>query len=174
MNCGYLWWVIAGGEWMVFQLCSFQISRQKPSCQVSASDDESVNYDNLSQCVPKFLFQQVSTFWVPNRGFLFPARFVVFSFQSVTYMLKQPFHFENLFCFSGSSGPPVTANLILFNCGRTRIKKINADCNILRLSTTTHPSSLQSFSLNRLVNPLFGFIPDEICRVCTPSTVKTL
>ena len=100
--------------------------------------------DNLSQCVPKFLFQQVSTFWVPNRGFLFPARFVVFSFQSVTYMLKQPFHFENLFCFSGSSGPPVTANLILFNCGRTRIKIINADCNILRLS------SLQSRSLNRL------------------------
>ena len=136
-----IWLVIAGGEWMVFSTLLFSNQQTKA---IMSGFSPWWWIGELSQCVPKFLFQQVSTFWVPNRGFLFPARFVVFSFQSVTYMLKQPFHFENLFCFSGSSGPPVTANLILFNCGRTRIKIINADCNILRLS------SLQSRSLNRL------------------------
>ena len=93
-------------------------------------------YELFEPIFSNFLSPQVSSFWVPNHGFLFPARFVVFSFPFLTS-----------FCFSGSSRPPVTANLILFNCGRTRIKIINADRNILPSLPTF---SLQSHSLNRL------------------------
>ena len=79
------------------------------------------------------------------RSLLFESQITVFSsLPGLSSFLYQGFPFLTSFCFSGSSRPPVTANLILFNCGRTRIKIINADCNILRLS------SLQSRSLNRL------------------------
>ena len=102
----------------------------------------------------------LSSQFILNRSLLFGSQIAVFSslpgllsFSSshwnnlwcwIFSFEKQLWKLISAFCFSSSSGPPVTANLILFNCGRTRIKIINADRNILPFPT------LQSLSLNRL------------------------
>ena len=95
------------------------------------------------------------SWYLVGRFLLCESQFAVFSslpgsrfssftswshFQTSQLLLLVWYQLDISTCRGSSGPPPVTANLILFNSGRTWIKIINADRYTLRLSSLIQPA----------------------------------